>query len=921
MRSLSRTSTSLYALLLASAALPHAALANDVAADQPVPQPVQPETEQAAAAEPDSEAEPETLPSSDEDIVVTAERLPGSVLSDVPPDEVLDSTAIASFGASNLNDLVAQLAVQTRGNRGRGSGQPVVLLNGRRISGFQEIRNLPPEAIQRVEIFPEEVALEYGYAADQRVINFILRQNFSAIFGEVEGGGATGGGYWTYELEASLLQLTGRSRLNLTVNYEENSPLTESERDIIASRTIPLSASGAVTGASGGEIDPALSAVAGRPVTLTGVPTGGGSLAAFAALADQVTPLDDGSRTLVAGQGVWTIDGTFARPLGQQSGVSLNASYATTDSESVLGLSPVNLTVPAGVPGSPFGGPVLLSRVLDLNPLLSVTDSNQFSGGASADGRLGRWRWSVTGRYDRGRTTTIVDLGVDTAALQAAVNAGLNPFATTLPYQLRSPDRFSTATDTADADAVLSGPLFDLPAGPVRSTLQGGIRRIDLNSRSERSGVVTLTDLGRTAINSSANLDIPIASRNDDVLPFLGDLSVNGSLRLRDVSDFALLTNWTVGLNWAPIERTNLILSWVGQEEAPGVSQLGAAVQVTPLRVFYDFVRGETALVTVTSGGNPDLLAETRRDFRAQFNWQPVRDLDLNFSASYARTRSANTTASFPLLTAEIEAAFPGRVTRDADGRLIAVDQRPVNFAATRGQQLRYGLTFARSFGMPARGAGGPGGMMGVPPGGGRPAGAGGPGAGGRPGGGMGGGGRGPGGGFGGGMFGGGQGGRWDVQLFHTVRFQDEILIRPGVPVLDLLNGSATGENGGSPRHEVEISGGRFFRGIGFRLNGTWRAPTRVDGSAIPGGGFSDDLRFGSTFIANARVFVDFNQQAGLTRALPFLRNSRIRLGIDNIFNDIRTVRDESGVVPLRYQPGYVDPLGRTFEISFRKQF
>jgi hypothetical protein len=136
-----------------------------------------------------------------------------------------------------------------------------------------------------------------------------------------------------------------------------------------------------------------------------------------------------------------------------------------------------------------------------------------------------------------------------------------------------------------------------------------------------------------------------------------------------------------------------------------------------------------------------------------------------------------------------------------------------------------------------------------------------------------------------------------------------------------LLNGSATGDNGGSPRHEVEISGGRFFRGVGFRLNAIWRAPTTVNGSAIPGGGTSDDLRFGSTFIANARLFVDLGQQAGLTRAVPFLRGSRIRLGVDNIFNDIRTVRDESGAVPLRYQPGYVDPLGRTFEISFRKQF
>ena len=925
---------SFHALLLSTAALTVPAAAAEVMAAQPVPDAVTAQPAPPAEEEPEAEALPAVTA---EDIVVTAARLPGSVISEVPPDEVLDETAIASFGASNLTDLVAQLAVQTRGNRGRGGGQPVVLLNGRRVSGFQEIRNLPPEAIQRVEIFPEEVALEYGFSADQRVINFILRQNFAAVFGEVEGGAATAGGYGNYELEASWLQLTGRSRINLTINYEANSPVTEAERDILVTRAVPLTLTGAVTGAGGGEIDPALSALAGRAVTLAGVPAGGGTLGQFAALADRVDGIEDGSRTLVAGQGVLTIDGTFARPLSPGSGISANLRYVRTDNDSVLGLSPIDLTIPVGAAGSPFTRPVQLSRVVDANPLLSDTDIEQIAGGASADGRAGAWRWTVTGNFARNRTTQITDLGIDIAALQSAVNAGTNAFATTLTAATLTPERTRSVVQSGDINTILSGGLVELPAGDVRTTLQVGFDRLDLDGRSERGGVTALTDLGRSIWSASSNIDVPVASRNNDVLAFIGDLSLSGRVAWRDVSDFGGLINWNAGVNWEPVDRVRLIATWFGEENAPGLNQLGAPLQVTPLRVVYDFVRNETALVTVTTGGNPALLAEERRDFRAQFNWQPIADLDLNFTASYARTRSTNTTASFPLLTAEIEAAFPDRVTRDADGRLVAVDQRPVNFAATRGRQIRYGLTFARSFGQPQRGSGGPGGMFGgarppgapaappaapVTPGAGTPT-PGGPPAGARPGRGGPGGGRGPGGG-GFGMFGGGpggMGGRWDVQVFHTVRFEDEIFIRPGVPVLDLLDGSATGESGGSPRHEVELSGGRFFRGIGFRLNTVWRAPTRVDGTVIPGGGTSDDLRFGSTFIANARLFVDFNQQAGLVRAIPFLRNSRIRLSVDNIFNDIRTVRDESGAVPLRYQPGYVDPLGRTFEISFRRQF
>ena len=39
---------------------------------------------------------------------------------------------------------------------GRGGGRPVMLVNGRRISGFGAVRNLPPEAIAKIEIFPED---------------------------------------------------------------------------------------------------------------------------------------------------------------------------------------------------------------------------------------------------------------------------------------------------------------------------------------------------------------------------------------------------------------------------------------------------------------------------------------------------------------------------------------------------------------------------------------------------------------------------------------------------------------------------------------------------------------------------------------------------------------------------------------------
>lgn len=138
-------------------------------------------------------ADPISPDDSDDDIVVTAQRLNGSVISDVPPVVEFNEEAIASYGASSITELLSSLSPQTGPGRGRGSGGPVVLLNGQRISGFGELRDLPPEAIKRVQILPEEVALRYGYSADQRVVNFILKDDFRAVTLGAEYGSSTAG--------------------------------------------------------------------------------------------------------------------------------------------------------------------------------------------------------------------------------------------------------------------------------------------------------------------------------------------------------------------------------------------------------------------------------------------------------------------------------------------------------------------------------------------------------------------------------------------------------------------------------------------------------------------------------------------------------------------------------------------------------
>ena len=177
--------------------------------------------------------DPDQQVSNPDQIVVTATRLRGEIAGDIPAELVLDEAAIQSYGAANVSELLAALAPQTQTGRGRGGGQPVVLIGGRRVSGFAEIRDLPSDAIAKVEVLPEEMALRYGFSADQRVVNFILKSNFSAISLETDIGGSVPSARTTQEYEFGFLQTTKGGRLNFNAAYEVAGNVTEAERDII----------------------------------------------------------------------------------------------------------------------------------------------------------------------------------------------------------------------------------------------------------------------------------------------------------------------------------------------------------------------------------------------------------------------------------------------------------------------------------------------------------------------------------------------------------------------------------------------------------------------------------------------------------------------------------------------------------------
>ncbi|KTT94998.1 TonB-dependent receptor, partial [Sphingomonas sanguinis] len=172
------------------------------------------------------------------------------------------------------------------------------------------------------------------------------------------------------------------------------------------------------------------------------------------------------------------------------------------------------------------------------------------------------------------------------------------------------------------------------------------------------------------------------------------------------------------------------------------------------------------------------------------------------------------------------------------------------------------------------------------------------------------------GGGFGGGR--GGGGGRVQFALYHTWTFADRVIVADGGPDLDLLRGDAIGSSGGTSRHQLEAQAGYANNGVGMRLSGNWRSATRVNGGT-PGN--PQPLEFGSLATLDFRLFADLGQRLELLKKHPWLRGTRVSLVVDNVFNQRQRVTDATGTVPIGYQPGYLDPLGRTVRLSIRKLF
>lgn len=806
------------------------------------------------------------------DIVIVGRR--GQIDTAIQPLATLDAGAITATGATSIDELLRTI----RGVTQSGDGQdPIFLLNAQRVSGYQEIGNLPPEAIEKVEVFPEPVALQYGYPPTRRIVNFITKRRFRQLSLKQAVGTSTRGGADNANAHVDYTRLRGDGRVTLSLEARHSDALLQARRRVLPDPDVPFDASGNITGTlAGGEIDPVLSGLAEQFVTIVPVPNeplpaGPIGLGRFVVDANRPRLFDlSPLRTLAPSNDTFHGEAVIANRIGRRLSGSLTLTADHSRERAVFGPASATFVIPRDNPYSPFSRDVLLQRYLvEAPPLSQRTDITTLHAGSVVRGAWRGWQWDWTGTLDTQHRTGIVAKAIDTTAAAVAIAAGADPFRPFDPALLanRLVDRTVQSNYGAGTKFVATNRPLRLPAGraTLTATIESELIGTDSRTRGANPSAVAFD---RSRVEGAVALDMPIASRREDVLPWVGELSANVSATVRRVGGFGDLSDSTLGANWAPFAGLQVLAQIKRSAAAPTLDQLAAPQISAPQVPLFDFGTGRSTLVTLFLGGNPALSAERRRTRSIGATVKPFAKSELRIGATYEALDIRDEIQTIFALTPAAQAALPELFVRDDTGALVSVAFRPINVFRERRRTLNITLAANGQLGR----AKPPTTPDGRPPD--RPT-----------------------------FYGG---------IGPTVRFADRIELRPGAPTLDLLDGDTL--SGGTTQRLA----GYGYGGLSYLGNGGTFDFYCTGGATVRGGVAASTLRFAP--LCKINVTGSLSIHHFLPRQ-DWARHLGFKLEFVNITDARQRVRDANGVVPYRYQPDLLDAVGRSVVLSLRKLF
>jgi iron complex outermembrane receptor protein len=718
---------------------------------------------------------------------------------DAQPYVVFDHETIANSQATNLSDFfrtrLPMNAAQsfgpysqanTIGNtlnlRGLGANQTLILVDGRRVPGIAtggpatgqpDLNGIPLSMIERVEVLPSTASGIYGGSATGGVINIITRKDFAGAVLTLSYANTfdTDSAQSKAELMVTTKLRGGATMITLTASDLTANPIVTGDRDF-AQRARNL-------------------AFANNPTAFTGtsrVPTGatpnirssnGANLVlkSGTALNSPITFIPvgyagtgtDGGAALVANAGRYNLalanswDGRLSRltstPSQRSLGLGLRQkitpwleAYAdalwTRNRGGSGTIGTTTTTVAATAPNNPFTSAIIVAypNVGLVNNGYSQVTSSRLTGGLVAK-LPGEWQAGLDYTWGRSRLVfhsaglvfgdpdgpTGSGLSYATARSTGVLDVlrDLNVRALDYSPYLMPNNVYDSGGSALTQSAALraSGPVYRLPAGDV--VLSGALTW----QKDENESVVSPSPLTATpgfsylwfpAVSADqraaytelrlpllapatrdskqARLELQLAGRYDDSrvksygqndLPSV--TSMDGPFPAFAYNHLNLsATSWTAGLRYVPLPDLTLRASVGTGFLSPSANQLNPAFTSFSSITVTDPKRGNisnTYDVTYNTSGNPNLKPEYSKSVSAGVIFTPRFWPGFRLSVDYTKiNKTDEITGLVDQQTFIYEDALPGLIVRDAltsadralgytAGIPTTVNAIPVNFA------------------------------------------------------------------------------------------------------------------------------------------------------------------------------------------------------------------------------------------------
>lgn len=510
------------------------------------------------------------------------------------------------------------------------------------------------------------------------------------------------------------------------------------------------------------------------------------------------------------------------------------------------------------------------SAAVTLRPAADTVSAN-----VSTTHAVGDWSGSLGATVEarRGRHASLVDgqaAVTRRSARSLALTGGLRGEALGWGTRLALQGGLSKSTqdgvaDSASrnvslgADLMVDRSMIDLPAGPVRGTLSG--RYSFFQSVHEADAVVGR----RSAEDLSLRGSLAVPLTGGGARRPWGDLSMTlGASASGLLDDARAGESLNLGLAWAPLRKVRFNGQWSQSFDAPSdQARLGPIYYDAP-RLVFDFRTGEAVEILPLLGGNPDLRAQKVERLSLTASAGPFTSWRAQGRVNFQSVRSQDGHGVVPDLAPAVEAAFPERFIRDANGRLVSIDQRLINIGSARSDSLSSSLNLNLPIGGTTTGGHG----------------------------------------------------AWQVGLNHSWQLASVTGLGDGLRRLDRL------ADGGGARHQVSLQiNGRVGR-LGVNAGASWRSAARVRRDSGHDG--PDDLRLAPFAAVALRLSYALQPGASGDRTAPGSRRRdglRVELAVENLFD----ARPRASLGDGRPAPGYgrdsQDALGRVVQVTLSRRF